>query len=101
MRVNAAASAARISASGSGAATTSTMRPSSSFEPVAGAQHHRLGQIEQEAEAAHAGHGDAAAVALVVIEHHGVGRLARPVAGGKNAMSVQHGLGAKAIGSTQ
>ncbi len=64
------------------------------LQPVAGAQHHRFGQIEQEAEPAHAGHGDAAAVALVIIEHHRVGGLARPGAGGNDGMSVQHGASA-------
>ena len=60
------------------------------LQAVAGAQHHRFRQVEQEAEAAHAGHGEAAAIALVVIEHHGVGRLARPLSGGNDGMSVQH-----------
>ncbi len=82
-RMRAIASAARISASGSGAATTSTIRPSSSLEPVAAAQHRRLRQVEQEGESADAGHDEAAAVALVELEHHAVGRLARPGPGGK------------------
>ena len=52
------------------------------LQSVAGAQHHRFRQIEQEAEAAHAGHGDAAAIALVVIEHHRIDGLARPAPAG-------------------
>ena len=40
---------------------------------VAAAQHHGLRQIEQEFEPAHPHHGDATAVSLVEIEHHGVG----------------------------
>ena len=62
------------------------------LQSVAGAQHHRLGQIEQEVETAHAGHGDAAPIALVVVQHHRVGRFARPGAGGNNRMRVQHRL---------
>ena len=60
------------------------------LQPVASAQHHRLGQIEQEVEAAHAGHRQAAPIALVVVEHDRIGRLARPGAGGKDSMSMQH-----------
>ena len=90
IRVSAAASAARISASGSGAATTSTMRPSSSCEAVSRAQRDRLGQIEQKVEAAHAGHRDAAAMTFVEIEHDGIGGLARPGAGGNYGFGAQH-----------
>ena len=61
------------------------------LQSVAGAQHHRFRQVEQEAEPAHAGHGEAAAIALVVIEHHRVDRLARPLSGGNDGMSVEHG----------
>jgi hypothetical protein len=60
------------------------------LEPVAGAQHHRLGQVEQEGEAANARHRNAAPVALVVIEDDGVGRFAGPGAGGTDGMSVLH-----------
>ena len=47
-------------------------------ETVAGAQHHRFGQIEQESEAAHASHRDATAIAFVVVEDDRVGRFAGP-----------------------
>ena len=61
------------------------------FQPIAGAQHHRFGQVEQEVEATHAGHGEAAAVAVVVIENDGIGRFLRPLTGGNDSMRVQHG----------
>jgi hypothetical protein len=61
-------------------------------QAVAGAQHHRLIQVEQEDEAAHAGHGDAAAIAIFIIEDDRVGGFAGPGAGGTNGMSVLHGL---------
>ena len=60
-------------------------------EPVAAAQHHRFGQIEQEFEAADAGHRDAPAMALIIVEHDRIGRLAGPRAGGFDGMSVKHG----------
>ena len=99
IRVRAAASAARISTSGLGRGDDFDDAAVLQFEPVAGAQHHRFGQIEQEAEAAHAGHGDAAPVALVVIEHHRVDGLARPGAGGNDGMSVQHRLASAGRGA--
>ena len=61
--------AARISASGSGAATTSISRPSSSARRIAAAQHYRLGEIEHKGCAFDALHDDAAAKASFVIEH--------------------------------
>jgi hypothetical protein len=61
-------------------------------QAVAGAQHHRLGQIEQEGEAAHAGHRDAAAITIFIVEDDRVGGFAGPRAGGTNGMSVLHGL---------
>ena len=61
-------------------------------QAVAGAQHHGFGQIEQEGEPAHAGHGDAAAIAVFIIEDDRVGGFAGPGAGGTNGMSVLHGL---------
>jgi hypothetical protein len=61
-------------------------------QTVAGTQHHRLGQIEQKGEAAHAGHRDAAPIAVVIIENDRVGRFAGPGAGGTNGMSVLHSL---------
>ena len=45
---------------------------------VARAQHRRLGEIEQELEAADAGQRDAPPRALVVVEAHDVGRRALP-----------------------
>jgi len=47
-------------------------------QPVAAAQHHRFGQVEQEGEPAHAGHRDAAAVTVVIVENHRIGRLFQP-----------------------
>ena len=61
-------------------------------ETVAGAQHHRLGQVEQKGEAAHAGHRDTAPIAIVVIKDDRVGRFAGPGAGGTDGMSVLHGF---------
>ena len=61
-------------------------------EPVAGAQHHRLRQVEQKREAAHARHREAAPIALVIVKDDAVGGFAGPSAGGTNGMSVQHGL---------
>ena len=47
-------------------------------QPVAAAQHRRLGEVEQEGEAADAGHDEAAAIALVEVEHDAVDRRPRP-----------------------
>ena len=47
-------------------------------QPVAGAQHHGVRQVEQKSEAAHAGHCDAPAIALVIFKDDRVGRLAGP-----------------------
>ncbi len=59
-------------------------------QPVAHAQRDGLDKVEKEREPLHAGHGHATSMALVVIEHHGIGGLARPDAGGDNGMRVQH-----------
>ena len=61
-------------------------------QAIAGSQHHRLWQVEQKGEAAHAGHRNAAPITVVIIENDCVGRLAGPGAGGTNGMSVLHGL---------
>ena len=61
-------------------------------EPIAGAQHHRLGQVQQKLEAAHARHRKAAPIALVVVEDDAIGGFAGPYAGGTNGMSALHGL---------
>ena len=45
-------------------------------QTVAAAQHRGLGEIEQELKAADASHRQAAAIALVEVEHHAVGRRA-------------------------
>ena len=47
-------------------------------QAVARAQHHRFGQVEQKGEAAHAGHCDAASIAIVIVEDDRVGWLAGP-----------------------
>ena len=59
-------------------------------ETVAGAQHQSLGQIEQEGEALDAGHRDAAAMTIVIIEHDGIGGRAGPGAGGANGAGGEH-----------
>ncbi len=51
-------------------------------QTVAAAQHRGFPEVEEEIEAAHAGHDQAPAIALVEIEHHCVGRRAGPLAGG-------------------
>ena len=61
------------------------------LEPVAVAQGHRLGEVENEFQPARPGHCHAAAVALVVVEQHPVGRLGRSLAGGKKAGGADHG----------
>jgi hypothetical protein len=61
-------------------------------QPVARTQHDRLRQVEKEGEAAHAGHGDAAPVAIVIVEDDRVSGFAGPGAGGTNGVSVLHGL---------
>ena len=59
-------------------------------QTVAAAQHRGFCEIEQEGKTADAGHGHAPAIALVKIEHHRVGRRARPLAGGNDFVSTQH-----------
>lgn len=59
-------------------------------EPVARAQHHRLRQIEEKSQAAHARHRHAAAIAVVVVEDDGIGRRAGPRAGGANGAGDDH-----------
>ncbi len=59
-------------------------------QPVAVAQRHRLRQVEQELEPAGGGHRHAAAVALVIVEHHMVGRFAGPLAGGNDLGRADH-----------
>jgi hypothetical protein len=59
-------------------------------QTVAAAQHRGFSEVEQEFEAANAGHDEAPAVAFVVIEHHRVGRRARPLAGGDDFVGAQH-----------
>ncbi len=59
-------------------------------QPVAAAQHGCFREIEQEFEPADPGHGDAPAIALVEVEHHRVGRSARPMAGRDDFVSAQH-----------
>jgi len=61
-------------------------------QPIARPQHHRLGQVQQEGQPAHAGHRNASPITVVIVEDHGIGWLAGPGAGGTNGMSVLHGL---------
>ena len=58
---------------------------------VAASEHHGVRQIEEEFQTAHPGHGDAAAMALLGIEHDRIGGLAAPGAGGFDVMGGQHG----------
>ena len=59
-------------------------------QTVAAAQHRGFREVEQEFEAADAGHDEAPAIALVEIEHHRVGRRAGPLAGGDDFVGAQH-----------
>jgi hypothetical protein len=59
-------------------------------QPVTATQHGRFREIEQEFEPADPDHGDPPAVAPVEIEHHRVGRSARPMAGRDDFVSAQH-----------
>ena len=52
------------------------------LQPIAAAQQHRLVEIEQEIETAHARHRHPPAMAFVVVEHYGIGGFAGPAAGG-------------------
>jgi hypothetical protein len=61
-------------------------------QAVAGAQHHRLGQVEQKGQTANAGHRNAAPVTIVIIKDDCVGGFAGPGTGGTNGMGVSHGL---------
>lgn len=60
-------------------------------EPVARAQHDRLRQIEQEGDSAHARHGEASAIAVVIVENDGISRRAAPRTSGTNRFGVDHG----------
>lgn len=51
-------------------------------DSIPGAQGHGFQQVEQEAQAPHALHGDAAAMAIIEFEHDGIGGLAFPIPGG-------------------
>jgi hypothetical protein len=59
-------------------------------QTVASAQHRGFREVEQEFEAADAGHGEAPAIALVEIEHHRVDRRPGPLAGRDDFISAQH-----------
>ena len=63
-----------ISTSGSGLPATSTIEPSSSTQPVAVAQAHRLREVEQELDALLAGQHDAPPIAVAGVEHDAVDR---------------------------
>jgi len=62
------------------------------FEPeaVAATQHRGFLKVEQEGEAADAGHDEAPAIALLVSKHDAVGRLARPGARRNDPVRAQH-----------
>ena len=59
-------------------------------QTVAASQHRGFRQVEQEGEAADAGHGHSAAIAIVEIEDHRIGRRAGPLASGYDFISAQH-----------
>jgi hypothetical protein len=59
-------------------------------QAVAGAQHRRFLEIEQERQAAHAGHREATAIALVEVENDRIGRLAGPGPGRCDGAGAQH-----------
>jgi hypothetical protein len=62
------------------------------LEPVAVLQMRRLGQVQQEGHVAFPAHGDAAAVAAIMRQHHTVGGARRiPGAGGKDLIGADHG----------
>jgi hypothetical protein len=60
------------------------------LQRVARAQGDRLRQIEQEIQAAHAFHGEAAAMAIIEIEHHGIGGIAAPISPGDDFRGADH-----------
>lgn len=60
------------------------------LQRIAGAQGDRLRQVEQEIQPAHAFHGKAAAMAIIEIEHHGIGGLAAPIASGHHISGADH-----------
>ena len=59
---------------------------------IAMAQHHGFRQVEQEFKAPDARHDGAAAVALVEIEHDGIGGLGVPCASGADEIGADHGV---------
>jgi hypothetical protein len=59
-------------------------------EAVAGGERRRLGEVEQEFEAALGVHHDAPAAALVIIEHDGIDGGSRVGAGGENGGGAEH-----------
>jgi hypothetical protein len=61
-------------------------------QAIAGPQHHRLRQIEQEGQTPNPGHRHAPAIAIVVIENDRIRRFSGPGASGTNGMSVLHEL---------
>jgi hypothetical protein len=61
------------------------------LQAVAATQHRRIRQVEEEFEPANPSHDDAAAVALVEVEHHRLRRSARPMASRNDFVSAKHG----------
>jgi hypothetical protein len=61
-------------------------------QAVAGAQHHRFGQVKQKSKTTYAGHRDTAPIAIVIVEDDRVGRFAGPGASGTDGMCVLHGI---------
>ncbi len=61
------------------------------LQGVAGAQGHGLMQIEQEIQPAHTFHGEAATMAIIKIEHHGIGGVTMPISLGDDFRGADHG----------
>lgn len=57
---------------------------------IAGAQRNGFRQIKQEGKPTYRFHGDAAAMAIIIIEHHGVGGGAMPVTPSDHFGCAQH-----------
>ena len=83
------------------AASTATMRPSSSTSPSPSLSGTAWARSSRNSSPLRRGHGDAAAVPLIVVEHDAVGGLAGPLPGGVNAGSADHRAAIWLIGSSR
>jgi hypothetical protein len=55
------------------------------LQGIARAQGHRLGQVEQDIQSAHGFQREAAAMAIIEIEHHRIGRFPAPISPGDDS----------------